>query len=236
MSKTPFPALATNQRPSLVRLASGRLFFAGDYQDRQGLQPEAVKERGAFVALSDDDGRTWKMKKLPGTLPHESYSLAPPERRARMMSSGTLGYSVAAQAPNGVIHLVTSMNHPSQHFEMNEAWILAGDNAVVQPAGPYRLNGTETWRYPNGARQYEVTWKDGVKVGEETYWSKDGKTKWKWVHQPDGLSVWTQYWPNGNRSHESSWRDGKCIGKATAWKWDGTVAGTYQFADGALVK
>ena len=28
-------------------------------------------------------------------------------------------------APNGVIHLLTSMNHPGQHFELNEAWILS---------------------------------------------------------------------------------------------------------------
>jgi formylglycine-generating enzyme required for sulfatase activity len=37
----------------------------------------------------------------------------------------TLGYSVARQAPNGVIHLITTMNRPCLHFEMNEAWLLS---------------------------------------------------------------------------------------------------------------
>ena len=30
ISKTPFPWLGSNQRPTLIRLKSGRLFFAGD--------------------------------------------------------------------------------------------------------------------------------------------------------------------------------------------------------------
>ncbi|MCX6623822.1 MAG: exo-alpha-sialidase, partial [Acidobacteria bacterium] len=236
VSKTPFPALAWNQRPTLVRLASGRLFFAGDYRDRNGKRPAAVRESGAYVALSGDEGRTWKMKTLPGTLPHESWSLAPPERRAKMLSDPTIGYSVGAQAPNGVIHLITSMNHPSQHFEMNEAWILASGNDGVESGGQFRLQGTETWRYPNGARQYEVTWNQGVKSGQETYWARDGKPKWEWKHQADGISVWTQYWPNGNKKRQSSWRDRKCVGRATAWSFSGEVAGTFEFADGDLVK
>jgi hypothetical protein len=34
-TKTPFPALANNQRPTVVRLASGRIFFASAYQARK---------------------------------------------------------------------------------------------------------------------------------------------------------------------------------------------------------
>ncbi|MPZ19727.1 MAG: SUMF1/EgtB/PvdO family nonheme iron enzyme [Luteitalea sp.] len=34
--KSPFPALASHQRPALVRLRSGRLFVASDWQDRDG--------------------------------------------------------------------------------------------------------------------------------------------------------------------------------------------------------
>ena len=249
VTKTPFPALSTNQRPSFIRLASGRLFFAGDYQSRKGgKQPEAVKERGAYVALSDDEGKTWKMRKLPGALPHESWSLAPQEQRGKLLSDATIGYSSAAQASNGVIHLLTSMNHPSQHFEMNEAWILNGGetavvpdggktvsgkqmdaggkpqatwSGIVQQNGQYRLNGTETWLYPDGSTQYKVTWKKGVKVGEESYWSRNGKLKWQWDHQPDGASTWTQYWPDGAKKHQSSWRNNVFTGEATDWSADG---------------
>ena len=35
----------------------------------------------------------------------------------------TIGYASATQSRDGVIHLMTSMNHPNLHFEMNEAWM-----------------------------------------------------------------------------------------------------------------
>ncbi len=124
ISKTPFPALGSNQRPTLIRLASGRLFFAGDLQSEKGAQPAGISERGSYVALSEDDGETWTMRKLPGTQPHER-----PDRAARMQAD-TIGYSVARQAPNGVIHLLATMTEPCLHYAFNEAWILHGDTGA----------------------------------------------------------------------------------------------------------
>lgn len=126
ISKTPFCWLGSNQRPALIRLASGRLFFAGDLQNENGSQPEGFTEHGAVVALSEDDGETWLIRKLPGTQPHET-----PER-ARQMGGDTLGYTVARQAPNGTIHLLTSMTEPCLHFEFNEEWILRGSDEIAQ--------------------------------------------------------------------------------------------------------
>jgi formylglycine-generating enzyme required for sulfatase activity len=264
VSKTVFPALGSNQRPTVVRLASGRIFFAGDYQNRNGKQPAGVTAKGAYVALSDDEGRTWKIKTLPGTLPHETWTLGNrPGWNERRHGEGTLGYTVATQAPNGVIHLITSMNHPSQHFEMNEAWILSGSTEQSRPAASsartvpgeqhyaggklqakwsasvdtargYLLNGPETWFYPGGEKQYQVEWKDGVKTGTETLWSPAGKPVWQWEHHPGAVSVWTQYWPSGGKKHESSWRDGVCTGPATSWSPDGKVTGTFEFENGEL--
>ncbi|MDO8586691.1 MAG: SUMF1/EgtB/PvdO family nonheme iron enzyme [Armatimonadota bacterium] len=115
VSKSPFPALGGNQRPTIIRLASGRLFFAGDFQHFNGSQPEGVTERGAYVALSEDEGETWRVKKLEDALPHEAATIADPP--------GTLGYAVARQAPNGLVHLITSMNRQAMHFEMNELFV-----------------------------------------------------------------------------------------------------------------
>ena len=70
-SKTVFPALGGNQRPSLLRLQSGRLFFAGDFQHLEGKHPAGVTNWGSYVALSEDDGQTWHIKPLVGTQPHE---------------------------------------------------------------------------------------------------------------------------------------------------------------------
>lgn len=125
VTKTPFPHLGSNQRPTCIRLASGRLFMAGDLQSEKGVQPPGITERGAYVALSDDEGETWKIRTLPGTQGHESPA------RFKQMGGGTLGYSVARQAPNGVIHLIVTMTEPCLHFELNEAWILHGDEATV---------------------------------------------------------------------------------------------------------
>ncbi|MCJ7543942.1 MAG: SUMF1/EgtB/PvdO family nonheme iron enzyme [Phycisphaerae bacterium] len=264
--RTPFPALAGNQRPSLVRLASGRLFFAGDFQSKANTQPAGVTQRGAFVALSEDEGKTWHIKPLPGARPHEGNVL--PARRGwgrAAHSDPTLGYSVATQGPNGLVHLISTMNHPCLHFELNEAWILdeaAGmdqDQPVSVPQvqhfeethpngrtrctygggvatdGRWLLEGIETWFYQDGREQYEVTWRAGRKVGQETYWDTDGQVRWQWEHHGDGSGVWTQYWPTGQMRSQSTWRDGMCQGTATLWDPTGGVVSKRQFRDGMLV-
>ncbi|MBV9082747.1 MAG: SUMF1/EgtB/PvdO family nonheme iron enzyme, partial [Acidobacteriaceae bacterium] len=76
VTKSQFPALGNNQRPYMMRLASGRIFFASDWQDREGKQPAGITEHGAFVALSSDEGKTWHIKTIPGALPHEAHVLA----------------------------------------------------------------------------------------------------------------------------------------------------------------
>ena len=126
-SKTPFQPLGSGQRPSLIRLASGRLFFVADLFDKKKL---GEKGAGAFVALSDDDGETWKTRRLPNIV--------------------TVGYTTATQAPNGIIHIVTSKNVPPVHIEMNETWIQQGGAQDPDARGQYRLEGKQTFYYENG--------------------------------------------------------------------------------------
>ncbi|MBM3880537.1 MAG: hypothetical protein FJ387_12610 [Verrucomicrobia bacterium] len=240
-SKTPFAALSANQRPSLLRLASGRLFFAGDFQDFHGRQPDGIRQRGSYVALSEDEGQTWTIKPLLGAQPHENGKL----------ESATLGYSAARQAPNGVIHLITTMNRPCLHFEMNEAWILNknatrddpmastssgpllsvkqheekypnGQPRLIWSAGKgsdgrYLLDGREVWFYDNGQKQREANYEKGFKAGKETYWSREGKVEWTWEHRPDGSAVWSQFWSNGQKKSVSTWRNFMCDGAASCW-------------------
>ena len=138
ISGTPFCWLGSNQRPAFIRLASGRLFFAGDRQNKNGSQPAGATEHGAVVARSDDDGATWQMRALPGTQPHEEPA------RAKELGGDTLGYAVARQAPNGTIHLVATMTEPCLHFELNEAWILRGDEKSAPAADPSLRRNTAT--------------------------------------------------------------------------------------------
>jgi len=265
-TKTPFPAVSSNQRPTAIRLASGRLFFASDYQNRVGQRPLGVNRQGAFVALSDDDGASWHIKTLPGTLPHESHAFKDRAHwSANFGAFGTLGYSVAAQGPNGLVHLITSMTHPSQEFEMNEAWVMSESDASSPMAtaaareihgeqrygdgkpqatwdgkiaadGRFLLNGPDIWMDANGARRYEVTYRDGIKSGRERYWAEDGREIWEWDHRSDGVSTWTQFWPNGNKKHQSEWRDGKCVGRSLAWDESGVITAQWEFVAGELKK
>jgi hypothetical protein len=259
-SKTVFPALASNQRPSLLRLQSGRLFFAGDFQDLKGEQPAGVTQRGSYVALSDDDGGTWRIKRLTGTQPHENPK--------HLKGADTLGYSAATQGPNGMIHLITTMNNPCLQFELNEAWILApdgagsSDTALMKSAatriahvkkhqetfpngkprviwsggmaddGRFLLQGTERWFYPNGQKQYEAVYELGRKTGTETLWSPDGTINWRWQHGQDDAKVWTQFWPNGRKKAESHWRGKLAEGLATCWDPNGQEVQRARFTGG----
>ena len=260
ISKTPFPALGSNQRPSLLRLASGRLFFAGDFQRIDGARPDGIKERGSYVALSSNEGQSWTIKKLSEAQYHESAD------RREIMKGETIGYSVARQGPNGLIHLITSMNEPCLHFEFNEAWILDtkkeeieskkklrvydvleyeerfpdGNLKVLWHAGiggdgRYILDGEETWYYKNGNKQYEVSYLDGKKKGKETYWNENGIILWSWNHKIDGPSLWTTYWPNGEKKTESTWVNKKCEGEVKEWNVNGEILNSYRFDSGVLV-
>lgn len=235
LSKTPFSALSSGQRPSILRLASGRLFMAGDYYPSKRIPKAAsITEEGSYVALSDDDGATWRFKHLPG-----NFSV--------QRGKPSIGYSVARQAPNGVIHLITSCNHPGLHYELNEAWILSDENFAdddpamsrnratrianvtehreTYPNGQARvvwssgraddgrvlLHGAETWYYADGQKEREVTYQLGAKIGRETFWSPAGAKQWEWDHRPDGTSAWRTWWNDGSLRSESTWKDFRLV-------------------------
>ena len=210
-SKTPFGPLNSGQRPSIIRLASGRLFFVADtYVSKPG-----PRKPGAYVALSDDDGVNWTRRDLPGV--------------------STVGYVTATQGPNGVIHIVTSKTGPELHIEMNEAWVRDGgpevpsDTAVrdvkryredyapgrpladwsagVSPGdGKYRLDGGQTFYYFSGAKQWEATFAAGRRTGTETFWRADGSKAWEKSYEPDGTWAWRVFDATVHQTAESRWK------------------------------
>lgn len=251
-SKTIFNKMDARQRPAVIQLQSGRLFMAGDFEDKTFVQAPGIHEKGCYVALSEDDGQTWIVRKLPGAQLYEG--------KGRVLY--TLGYTAARQAPNGIIHLISTTNNPCLHFELNEAWILdekastrwlglseeklmrsgadsmkevtfyeetyADGNPRVRWSsgigsdGRVLLHGNETWYYENGRKQREAGYELGVKTGTETYWNRDGSIAWTWEHRKEQLSIWTQYYVNGKRKCESHWRGMHCEGTAVYWDERGT--------------
>ena len=183
-SKTPFRPLGSGQRPSIVRLASGRLFFVADLFDKKKLGSAGA---GALVALSDDDGATWTTRQLPGIV--------------------TVGYTTATQAPNGVIHIVTSKNEPAPlHIELNEAWVREGGAEDKEARGQFRLEGTQTFYYPDRRKQWEVSYRQGRKTGVETYWGADGRKEWERSYAADGGWTWKIFDRGGRVTAESRWK------------------------------
>ena len=234
---------------------------------RKGKQPKEVTEHGSAVALSNDDGKTWHIKKLPHTLPHESQTFSKQKQKDWSHADhpyGTIGYSIAAQASNGIIHLITSMNHPNQHFAMNEAWILSdagGDltlptegtikrfeqkypngqimaqwSAKITPDGRYILHGKETWYFPNNKQHWQANYENGKKIGWESFWAPGGEKLWGWYHRKNGASTWSQFWPNGVRKLKSTWQNSKCQGVSTIWDMNNNVISQKKFLDGQIVK
>ncbi|MBD3420468.1 MAG: SUMF1/EgtB/PvdO family nonheme iron enzyme [Chitinivibrionales bacterium] len=226
--EVPFNQISSGQRATLIRLSSGNLFFA-------------ITENGGMVGLSTDDGATWRKKRLP------------PVRDFMNM-----GYCIARQAPNGVIHLISSQNWPSMHYELNEAWILSdsgrmtlpdpagtrknhtesgndggtiGWSALESDDGRYVLHGREMHTYAGGISKYEVTWHNGIKVGTEAFRYPDGSKKWERIHGEEGtLDIWRQFWRNGTMRSESRWKEHfQAHTTATVWDRTGAVVSEVNF-------
>jgi len=214
-SKTPFDQLLSGERPSVIRLASGRLFFVADSNPTN---EKHIHKDGAYVALSDDDGESWLIKKLPADIL-------------------TVGYTTATQGPDGLIHVITSKNKPDYEIELNEAWVLdkntstdtsntvAGDapaqkievkdksgrsveswSSIQVPDGRILLDGPERFLYPNGKPMWSVDFKAGHKVGEERYQRADGTLVWVKKYSADGTWTWDNFDPYGKRIATSRWR------------------------------
>jgi formylglycine-generating enzyme required for sulfatase activity len=212
-SKTPFDELLSGERPSVIRLRDGRLFFVADFNPTH---QKHIHKDGAYVALSNDDGKTWTMKRLPADVL-------------------TVGYTTATQGSDGVIHVVTSKNVPNFEIELNEAWVLDKSAGVSPEAeavsgvkrfterspdgrvqaewgagtaadGRVLLDGPERFFYPGGRVMWELSFRAGRKTGVERYLRADGKPLWVKRYGPDGTWTWDEFDRAGKRVAESKWR------------------------------
>ncbi len=214
-SKTPFDPLASGERPSVIRLLDGKLFFVADYNPHH---QKHVHKDGAYVALSSDDGKTWTIKQLPENIL-------------------TVGYTTSTQGPDGIIHIVTTKNKVNYEIELDEAWVMdarAGampeTPAVMKHAQRYEerypsgklkaewsagraedgrvlLDGPEKFFYPDGRLMWSVDFKAGVKTGVERYLSADGKPVWVKIWASDGTWTWENYDHEGKLIATSYWKN-----------------------------
>ena len=96
--KTPFGSIGVGQKAAAMRLAGGTLLLCAT----DAHKPPRTRRRGAFVALSDDGGRTWS--------------------HVRALN-GVGGYLSVAQASNGTIYVFGSRMCCAA---FNETWLREG--------------------------------------------------------------------------------------------------------------
>jgi hypothetical protein len=152
--------------------------------------------------LSDDRGETWRIRKLLGgqTLDENGKSVA----------VSTVGYVGAIQSENGVIHLVTSRNHPDLHIELNEAWILADDEAAEQAALEQDVKVI-----PETVKAYKEEYPNGkLRVNYRAGTGRDGR------FLLEGSEIW--YYEDGKKEWEASYHAGSKVGTETYWSADGS--------------
>ena len=212
-SKTIFDPLSSGERPSVIRLVSGRLFFVADFNPHN---EKHLHKDGAYVALSGDDGKTWKQKRLPADIL-------------------TVGYVTATQGPDGVIHIATSKNTVNYEIELNEAWVFAPDAALLpvpNSIGPLTkhtekwpdgkltaewstarandgrilLEGPQTFYFEDGAPQWTADFHLGRKVGDEVFYRTDGSKQWQKTYGSDDEWTWLLFDAAGKQTAESRWR------------------------------
>lgn len=215
-SQTPFAALGSNQRPVIIRLKSGNLFMAGDFQNMKMFRnppPAGITERGAYAALSTDNGKTWKIKKLPSVPPHQSWK-GITDKSWPNEGWGTLGYCTAVQSPNGIIHLLSSKSQPAMEFEMNEAWILSAfESEVHKSPGVAYIGKTKHFeeKYPNGQPRLQYSgW-----IADNGEFLRNGKENW--------------YYENGQQQYEAVYHNGRKTALEKYWNTTGHLLWTKEY-------
>ncbi len=132
------PPITSGQRPTLLRLREGPLFFASFTANLNDPKPVPDDQRpprhisSIFGAVSFDEGKTWPVRRIitDGGPDHAGKTLDDGPIRMSADSSEPQGYLSACQDADGVIHLISSINH----YAFNLAWLKEG--TTEPPKGP----------------------------------------------------------------------------------------------------
>jgi formylglycine-generating enzyme len=130
-SASPFPPIAGGQRLVLIRLREGPLLVVSftctgrEHARSRGMDfiradGSSFKGYGLFAAISEDDGKTWPVRKLitPGKGGFDGGAWTG-RFTATPDNAEHAGYLTATQAPDGTIHLLSS----ALHYRFNLAWL-----------------------------------------------------------------------------------------------------------------
>lgn len=190
-SASPFLPIGGGQRLVVLRLQEGPILFCSfgrEVRFRDAAGNEQVGS-GLFAALSDDEGKTWEIKRLitdDGPARRVDGGGNTKEFTMSALSAEPRGYFSICQAADGVIHLISS----KQHYAFNLAWLRTPPPVPPKPVElktkanldkvyrPTRLPSIDKWRY-NGTKveeseAVEVLPDGGIRIetgpGERVRW------------------------------------------------------------------
>lgn len=134
---SPFPPIGYAQRCCLLRLQEGPIvlfsFTDPQYEILQGnvkgmdltdAQGNVLHGFGLFAAVSFDEGETWPMQRLITTADEPTEYDPGASVKTFIMDHAhgqPMGYLQAVQAPDGVIHLISSR----LHYRLNLGWLVS---------------------------------------------------------------------------------------------------------------
>jgi antitoxin component YwqK of YwqJK toxin-antitoxin module len=141
------------------------------------------------------------------------------------MKGPTLGYAVARQAPNGMIHLITTMNNPCLDLEFNEAWIM---DSRLGERSDRELMASKAKSIAS-VRKFEEHYPDGqAKVAYSGGRADDGR------FLLEGTETW--FYENGRKQREAAYRLGYKVGTESYWSRDGRLLWSWEYKnDGTSV-
>ena len=131
-----FPPIGGGQSPAMFRLKEGPIFFATFAGRAMGMtitdsSGTKRKVRGLIAAISEDECKSWSNVKLvtddgPGksATSTDGGCFAFSQRNSEYR-----GYMSACQAPNGLVHLMTSRSH----YTFNLAWLKTPNEPLKHP-------------------------------------------------------------------------------------------------------
>ncbi len=154
-SASPFPPIVGGQRAVLLRLKEGPILFASFARDVNRFEPDATLQASRYVtnmfaALSFDEGNTWPVRRVISDNKPDHAVFTMDEGRVRMSPSRSepLGYLSVTQSQDGVIHLLSSINH----YAFNLAWLKQGQPKAPLDPQPAALSSRKALErtYPSG--------------------------------------------------------------------------------------
>ncbi|GAJ20081.1 unnamed protein product, partial [marine sediment metagenome] len=186
------PVQGGGQNPVMLKLQSGRLLYISDMGQAKDPALTGFTERGSYVCLSADNGESWKIRRLLGgqtkTADGESVKFTSvgyvgasqtangvihlvtsrnkPDLHVELNEAWILADDDDAQKAAKTDYSRVAQGTLKQYEELYpDGKLKAKWTGGVNSQGLYLLHDEQSFYYSDGQLQWQVTFKNGLKVG-----------------------------------------------------------------------